>query len=399
MIIAPLPHNEDERLLRTKQLKLLDTIKEQAYEDLTLLAAEICGTPIALITLLDENRQWFKSHHGLNATETPREISICSHAILQDDIFVVEDAKQDIRFKDNPLVTGDPNLRFYAGAPLILDTDIRIGTLCVLDTKERTLTQTQKKSLEALARQAIALMQLRVTIREMKNLDKVKDEFLSMVSHELRSPLTSLKGSIDILQHLETQQNKESSTLLDIAARNTDQLSMIVNDILDITTMQAGKLKMDFQKVNLVHLVKEAIEKNSTRISKCEISVDIPDEKEGLSVRGDRSKLLQVISNLLSNAAKFSRQDNAKITVKLEQEENLAKLTISDNGIGIPEELKDQIFTKFNQVGTETNQKMPGTGLGLSICKHIIKAHNGIIGFTSIPNEKTDFYFTLSVTS
>ena len=399
MLIAPLPHNEDERLRRTKQLKLLDTIKEQAYDDLTLLAAQICDTPIALITLLDENRQWFKSHHGLDATETSREISFSSHAILHDELLHVKDAQQDIRFKNNPLVTGDPNLRFYAGAPLILDTDIRIGTLCVIDKKKRSLSETQIKSLEALARQVVSLMQLRVTIREMKNLDKIKDEFLSMVSHELRSPLTSLKGSLNILQHLETQNNENANSLLDIAVRNTDQLAMTVNDILDVTTMQAGKLKMAFDKINLASLIKNTLDHNSSSINQCEVVVDIPDESTSLNVNGDGPKLSQVISNLLSNAVKFSRRNNAKIIVTLEQEDHSAKITISDNGIGIPEELKDQIFTKFNQVGTKTNQKLPGTGLGLSICKHIIKAHHGVIGFTSIPNEKTDFYFTLPLLS
>ncbi len=399
MIIAPLPHNEDERLLRTRQLGLLDTLEEQAYDDLTLLASEICDAPIALITLLDEKRQWFKSHHGLDITETSREISFCSHAILQDSLFIVEDADKDIRFKDNPLVTDDPKLKFYAGAPLILDTDIRVGTLCILDTQKRSLSEIQKRSLEALARQVVALFQLRVTIKEMKNLDKVKDEFLAMVSHELRSPLTSLKGSLNILQHLEIQKNGETNSLLDIAVRNTDQLAVIVNDILDVTTMQAGKIKMIFEKVNLASLIKKAVNQNLSRLNKCEVSVHIPDEANIQNVYGDELKLVQVISNLLSNAEKFSPKENAKIKVTVGQESNLAKISISDNGIGIADEFKDQIFTTFHQVGSDPNQKLPGTGLGLSICKHIIKSHNGSIGFTSKPHEKTDFYFTLPLMS
>ena len=401
MIIAPLPHNEDQRLLRTKQLRLLDTLEEQAYDDLTLLAAEICGAPIALISLLDENRQWFKSHHGLEVRETPREISICSHAILQDDLFIVEDAEQDIRFKDNPLVTAGPELKFYAGAPLILDSDIRVGTLCILDTKKRSLTEIQKKSLEALARQVVALLELRITIRGLKKLDRVKDEFLAMVSHELRTPLTSLKGSLNILRHIETQKEDKTGSLLEVAVRNTDQLLVIVNDILDIATMQAGKFQLTLTELNLATLINNAIKLNESYFSqcKCEVSVDIPKEAEDLNVLGDGPRLLQVLSNLLSNAAKFSCKEKGKIAIKLEQEGNSAKITISDNGIGIPEKYRDQIFAKFHQVGAKANQKLPGTGLGLNICKHIIQEHDGEIGFTSIPNEKTDFYFKLTLLS
>ena len=399
MIIAPLPHNEDERLHRTRQLGLIDTLEEQAYDDLTLLASEICDAPIALITLLDEKRQWFKSHHGLDATETPRDISFCSHAILHDELFIVEDAEQDIRFKDNPLVTDGPSIKFYAGAPLVLDSDIRVGTLCVIDTKKRSLSEIQKKSLEALARQVVALLQFRLTIKDLKKLDRVKDEFLSMVSHELRTPLTSLKGSLNILHHQKIQDDESEDSLLAVAVRNTDQLLVIVNDILDIATMQAGKLNFDFNKLNLALLIKNAVKLNASYIKQknCELVLDIPEESKCLNVSGDGPRLLQVLTNLLSNAAKFSSEDKREIIIRLEKEGNCAKVTISDNGIGINDEDKDQIFTKFHQVGSKKNQKLPGTGLGLNICKHIIEAHHGEIGFKSIPNQQTDFYFTLAI--
>jgi len=200
MLIADTPANEDERLRSLKELKILDTIEEQAYDDLTLLAAQICNTSMALISLIDEDRQWFKSSQGLDAKETPRDISFCSHAILDDDLFVVEDTYQDTRFKDNPLVTSGPELRFYAGAPLILEEGIRIGTLCVLDSQKCELSEAQKLSLEALARQVVSLLALRLKVKELEKLDHVKDEFISMVSHELRTPLTSLKGSLDIMK-------------------------------------------------------------------------------------------------------------------------------------------------------------------------------------------------------
>jgi len=182
MISGAIPKNEAKRLAKLQSLDILDTIEEQAYDDLTFLAAEICETPMSLVSLVDQSRQWFKSHHGLDARETPREYAFCGHAINQDELLIVEDATLDERFKDNPLVTGEPKVRFYAGAPLTLENNIRVGTLCVIDQKPKVLTEKQKSFLKALSRQVVAQLNLRLQLIQMKALDKAKDEFLSMVS-------------------------------------------------------------------------------------------------------------------------------------------------------------------------------------------------------------------------
>ena len=156
MIKGSIPDNEIERLAKLRSLDILDTLEEDDYDDLTFLAATICETPISLVSLVDQSRQWFKSHHGLEATETPREYALCGHAINQDEILYVEDTTIDPRFQDNPIVTNAPNVRFYAGAPLILENDIRVGTLCVIDNEPRTLSEKQKASLVALSRQVVS---------------------------------------------------------------------------------------------------------------------------------------------------------------------------------------------------------------------------------------------------
>lgn len=159
---------EAERLAALKRYRILDTQPEEAFDDLTLLASYVCGTPIALITLLDAERQWFKSRVGFTATETSRSVSFCTHAIKQSDLYIVPDASRHETFKDNPFVTGTPGIRFYAGAPLITPDGQALGTLCVIDRVPRTLTQAQIDALEALRRQAQAQLELRRNLMELE---------------------------------------------------------------------------------------------------------------------------------------------------------------------------------------------------------------------------------------
>ena len=156
------PDNETERLAALDRLRILDTTSESVFDDLVTLASEICGTPIALVSLVDHDRQWFKARVGLEARQTPREIALCAHAIADPtQLFTVVDASVDARFADNPLVTGEPHVRFYAGAPIVTEDGHALGTVCVIDTKPRVLTKSQSECMRALARQASSLMALR----------------------------------------------------------------------------------------------------------------------------------------------------------------------------------------------------------------------------------------------
>ena len=186
------PKNDQARVAALEKYAILDTDPELAFDDLTLLASFVCKTPIALISLIDEHRQWFKSRVGLSLSETSRDIAFCSTAILQPEIFIVPDTLEDERFRNNPLVVSEPHIRFYAGAPLITEDGYALGALCAIDQKPRELAPEEKDALKALSRLVVAQLEFRrnlILLKEALN-DRTKDE------HERQGELLKLQGTL-----------------------------------------------------------------------------------------------------------------------------------------------------------------------------------------------------------
>jgi|tagenome__1003787_1003787.scaffolds.fasta_scaffold20987992_1 two-component system NtrC family sensor kinase len=193
--------SDGARVAALEKYAILDSEPEQAFDDLTQLASYVCNTPIALISLVDEDRQWFKSKIGLQVCETPRQVAFCSVAIQQPDVMVVPDTLQDERFRDNPLVVSEPRIRFYAGAPLINEDGYALGTLCVIDQRPREISQEQKEALQALSRLVLAQLEFRRNLRLLK--EALTDR--THAEHERERELVKLQQTLTRVLGLRVQ--------------------------------------------------------------------------------------------------------------------------------------------------------------------------------------------------
>jgi signal transduction histidine kinase len=383
---APLPENEDSRLRALYELSILDTPAEQSYDDIAQLAMMVCQVPIAVVSLVDKDRQWFKSCLGLNATETHRDIAFCAHAILTPlDVLEVEDATQDYRFADNPLVTGEPGIRFYAGAPLLTQSGLVLGTLCVIDHQPRKLSNVQKSSLMLLANQVVKLLELRET-------HQLKNEFVSTVSHELRTPLTSISAALRmVLGGMLGEVPAKINEILTVAAKNSQRLTLLINDLLDMEKLLAGKMVFDLKPSKVLPLLEQAVSENKAYADQFSVNYKINGSENDQWILIDGQRMQQVLANFLSNAAKFSKA-NSTVDINLTCNNGYLCIGVRDYGQGISPDFQKRIFQKFAQADSTDSRKRGGTGLGLAISKELVERMGGKIGFTSEINQGSNFY-------
>lgn len=392
---APLPPDEEDRLNVLREYQVLDTFPEQDLDDLTFLASQICETPIALVSLVDHARQWFKSKVGLDAPETSREVAFCSHAILQNDIFVVPDSLKDERFHDNPLATGGPHVRFYAGAPLQTPSGHRIGTLCVIDHVPRHLSPEQTAALQALARQVISQFELRLASARAEMAARTKSLFLANMSHEIRTPMNGIIGMTNLL--LSSTSDRMVIERARVIQNCGNSLLDIINDVLDFSKLEAGKVELETQPFNLHATVKEVVELLKTRASEKRIALNYHHAEDVPSwILGDLTRFRQILTNLVSNAIKFTEIGHVEISSRAEKSTDdkwNIHLSIKDTGIGIPENVKNKLFLSFSQVDASTTRKFGGTGLGLAISKALCEKMGGTICVESEPGKGSTFSF------
>lgn len=419
MSTYPQATDEQARIAKLHEFQVLNTNIEPTFERLTDLVKTFFDMSIVAITFMDEETQYLKSPHGLgNVCTTTRGVAICNYTVLSDEVFVVEDLSVDERFINNDLVTADPNLRFYAGAPIILHEDnkiYRLGSLCLMDTKPHyDFTDIQGKQLSQFALMAADALQLQKKQRLAKHANDMKSDFLANMSHEIRTPMNGIMGMLDMIE--ETPLSHEQKNYVDNIKVSTEHLLILINGILDLSKVEAGKMTIDKIPMNLATVCNEVVTLFAPKASQRGLALDYHyDDDLNSYVEGDPVRLKQIFSNLISNAIKFTREGGS-ITIDVRQSKNCdcdefmaginAKeatdnptnyadmtfcITVTDTGVGIKAESLNAIFDAYNQADKSTHRLYGGTGLGLSVCKSLVTMMGGHIWADSVVGEGTTF--------
>lgn len=389
---------ERQRLEILRRFDILDTPPEREFDDLVALAADLCDTPVSLMTLVDSDRVFHKAATGTDPGDIPREESFCTHAIEHDGLMVVPDAAADPRFAENPHVTAGMGIRFYAGAPLVTAEGAALGSLCVIDRRPRELTRDQEQALRALSRAVVAQLELRRQNERLRALDRLKDELVAVVAHDLRTPLTSIRGYVDLL--LEGGGGPLTDTqmqFLGVVDRNSHRLLKLTEDLLLLACSEAGELELDLADCDLACVVRDAAASARPAAEAKGLALDV--RVDGVpAVRGDRARLGQLLDNLVANAVKFTPVGGRiELTLDRAADGRAATVAVADTGPGIPADELPLLFSRFFRARHATAAKVPGTGLGLAIAKTIAEAHGGAIAVESVEGEGTRFTVSLPV--
>lgn len=377
---AATPPNEAARLAALRAYAILDTADEGAFDDITRIAAMVCGTPIAVVNLIDAERQWFKSEIGLGVRETPLDPSICAHAILQDDLFVIPDTRLDARFQGNPLVTGDPHLRFYAGAPLLTPDGHALGTVCVLDTEPRSLSEAQLGALKALARQSMAQLELRKALARSERAHAFRDQLLAIVGHDLKAPLRSAGYAIE---RAKSDCPPAAQARLDAAKGALAQIDRDLNKLLVLATSDESKGGPKLETFALAEVLDPLVA--TWRAAALRKGLTLDYVRPRLMIESQRELMSTIIGNLLNNAVKYTTA--GRILVGVRRQPGSYSIDILDSGTGIPADEQDAMFEAFRQ-GNASND---GLGLGLWIVSRSASMLGHTVKMTSTPGRGTCF--------
>jgi signal transduction histidine kinase len=400
MVEPSIPVNEAQRLATLERYSILDTPPEVAFDRMARIVARIFAAPIAMVTFIEKDRQWFKACFGTDLRENTRALSFCSQTILTDEVMVVPDAILDERFRDNPVAL-DMGLRFYAGAPLRTVDGRNIGTLCIYDLKPRAgLSSEQRETLVDLAAMVVDDLESRLTAQRAartelqlakvnqelaKRLEQVNDlnasqqRFVADASHELRAPLTLIQGNIElILAHPELEVSEREIALTE-AKNEAERLGRLVTDMLHLVRNGADQT-LDHNNLDFEKIVRLCLEESRPLAHAHTLTVDLESKAH---VIGQADRIKQLVLILLGNALKYTPPPGC-ITVTTTDLEHEVELTVEDTGIGVAEQELERVFERFYRTGVARNQFADGTGLGLPIARSIVEAHGGSIWMESV---------------
>lgn len=391
MAAARIPENEVQRLAALREYQLLDTLPEKDFDEIVALASAICETPISLITLVDDNRQWFKSRLGLEEPQTDRDSAFCAHAIHDENVMVVPDATKDERFFDNPLVIGHPDIRFYAGMPLINPQGFKLGTLCVIDRKPKHLTEGQLFSLKVLSKQVTKQMELRKKMKDLEKLNDTNHKLLSIISHDLKSPFATLYGLLELVENYDLPVDKFKSLIPDVR-KNFEAANSLLSNLLEWATSQFSQSEINKKSFSIASAADHTIHNNSAVFEQKKNAV-VNLISPQLIVSADEDMIKAVFRNLLMNANKFTIEGSIVLTAT--QRDNTVEVSVKDTGVGIEAMRLTSMFTWSERKSTNGTSGEKGSGFGLQVCKEFVERNGGKMWVESTVDVGSSFYFSL----
>lgn len=392
-----IPNDEKFRLDALHSYGILDTNYEEEFDELTELASTVCEMPISLVTLIDEDRQWFKSSFGIEVQETPRDISFCAHAIKEpNSIFEVSNTADDNRFFDNPLVIDGPKVGFYAGVPLINKNGYSLGTLCVIDSKPNKLNASQEKSLKVLAKQAMNLIELRKKNFDLKNANEILEEknaqiekFAYHAAHDLKSPLSNIQGFTKALLDDENELNATQTLLLETIKKSSVQLKTTIDELLEFSRINS---ELSFDKHDII--LKSFISDIQTVLLHGE-NAKIQITSPLTTIKVNKPALHAIFNNLLTNSIKYSDKEITEIHIHAFEDDSYYHFNYIDNGPGIDKTQINQVFEPFYKLSEKDKFGRKGTGLGLATVKNMVEKLGGKISLKSDIGKGVNFRLSI----
>ncbi|MBU2996306.1 GAF domain-containing sensor histidine kinase [Cellulophaga baltica] len=398
MVSPEIPENEVERIKALRSYNILDTLEEKEYDAITRIAAVICDAPMALVSLVDDERQWFKSHYGIDATETPREVAFCAHAInYPEDLFIVKDSKKDTRFFDNPLVTGGPKVQFYAGAPLNTNDGHTLGTLCVIDTKPRKeFTEQQKTSLRDLASQVVAQLEIRkqninyeVINKRLENKNDQLKQLTYRLAHDLKTPLLGISSVVGFIKEDYTNLFKDTDVTeyLDIIQERASYMESSINGLINYNNVINTEVHM--KSFNINDEISKIIEDTSQFKN-----IKFDSENCDVFIEHSLNSFIQIIQEFLTNSVKFSIKKEVEVKLTFEDSNRYYNFTFEDNSSGISKKYWNKVFVMFETIDIENNSNI---GLGLARVKSIIEKLDGEISIGLKPDNTSGVFYSFKL--
>lgn len=380
------------RLVALDSYGLLDTPPERDFDDLVGLASEICEVPMSLIGLIDARRQWYKSQVGLDVSEIPLPDTFCRRTLEVDGPLTVEDATRDIRFQENKYVTGAPFIRFYSGIPIVNEEGFTLGTFCVMDTRPRVLTPFQQKSLTILARHALREMELRRKVQELRDREAVHRKMLALISHDMRAPLNSLFGLLQMWEKniVSVQELKELLPRVNERFRSVQEL---FQNVLAWGLAQFDGADRQSGAVNLAELIHRVL--NALRPQAEAKGIQLLVELETPFVWADSNMLEVVLRNMVSNAIKFT--EKGTITCGARQQGHRVHISVADTGVGMAADMAQRLFSWEHRKSTPGTAGEAGSGFGLQLCHEFVEKMGGQLSLSSKPGEGTTATVNLPV--